>query len=89
MARDDKKAARLVPSSTRQAGSADQGLRVTARPASFRRGGHTFTGEAKTIPLSALTEEQAVAITEDPNLVCQVVDIEPSADDDSKQQPET
>jgi hypothetical protein len=79
MAKDDKKttAARPVPSSTQPAGPDHKGLKVTSRPASFRRGGHTFTGEAKTIPLDQLTEAQAVAIHEDPNLVCQVVDIDP------------
>ena len=64
---------------SKQAGSADKGLKVTARPASFRRGGFTFTGEARVIALSELTEEQMDQITSDPNLVCQTVDIEPAA----------
>ena len=72
-----KKGDRPTPSATRAAGTASQGLKVTSRPASFRRGGHTFTGEAKTIPLDQLTEAQAAAIFEDTNLVCQVVDIDP------------
>lgn len=60
------------------AGPADKGLKVTSRPASFRRGGYTFTGEAQVIPLSDLTEEQVEQITGDTNLVSQLVDIEPS-----------
>lgn len=67
----------MATSKTKAAGPDNKGLRVTSRPASFRRGGHTFTGEAKTIPLSELTEEQAAQIVEDPNLVSQLVDIEP------------
>lgn len=63
----------------KSAGAADKGLKVTSRPASFRRGGYTFSGEARVIPLSELTEEQAAAIVEDPNLVTQLVDIELTA----------
>lgn len=66
------------------AGAADKGLKVTSRPASFRRGGYTFTGEARVIPLSDLTEEQAAQIVEDPNLVTQLVDIEPPAEEKPK-----
>ncbi|MDO8776205.1 MAG: hypothetical protein Q7K57_47360 [Burkholderiaceae bacterium] len=65
---------------SRAAGPATRGLKVTARPASFRRGGHTFSGEAKTIPLSELSAEQVEQITTDPNLVVQEVDIEPPAE---------
>lgn len=65
---------------SRAAGPATRGLKVTARPASFRRGGHTFSGEAKTIPLSELSDEQVEQITTDPNLVVQEVDIEPPAE---------
>lgn len=66
------------------AGPATKGLKVTSRPASFRRGGYTFTGEARVIPLSDLTEEQAVQIVEDTNLVTQLVDIEPLAEEKPK-----
>lgn len=65
---------------SRAAGPATRGLKVTARPASFRRGGHTFSGEAKTIALSELSAEQVEQITTDPNLVVQEVDIEPPAE---------
>ena len=60
------------------AGPADKGLKVTSRPASFRRGGYTFTGEAQVIALSELTQEQVDLITGDTNLVSQFVDIDPS-----------
>lgn len=61
------------------AGAANKGLKVTSRPARFRRAGHTFGAEAKTIPLSELTEEQAAQIVAEPNLVSQLVDIEEPA----------
>ncbi len=63
------------------AGAANKGLKVTSRPASFRRAGHTFTAEARVIPLSELTEEQVELIEKDPNLVSQRVDIEVPKDD--------
>lgn len=68
----------------RAAGPATKGLKVTARPASFRRAGHTFSGEAKTIPLADLTEQQVEQIKSDPNLVWQEVDIEEPKDSDQK-----
>lgn len=81
-----KKGDRPIPSPTKEAGPAHMGLKVTSRPASFRRGGYTFTGEARTIPMNKLTEEQALAIAEDSNLVSQIVDIEPDEEvvDDKK-----
>ncbi|MDP3165125.1 MAG: hypothetical protein Q8N06_06680 [Hydrogenophaga sp.] len=63
------------------AGPATKGLKVVSRPASFRRGGQSFTGEARVVPLSDLTEEQAEQIKNDANLVVQEVDIEPPAED--------
>lgn len=66
---------------SRAAGPATRGLKVTARPASFRRAGHTFTGEAKTIPLSELSAAQVEQITSDPNLVVQEVDVEAPAEE--------
>jgi hypothetical protein len=57
-------------------GPADKGLKVTARPSSFRRAGFTFTSEARVVPLSELTEEQIALIEGDTNLVSQRVDIE-------------
>jgi hypothetical protein len=65
---------------SKAAGPADKGLKVVSRPASFRRGGQTFTAEARIVPLSDLTEEQAAQIVEDPNLVVQLVDIPPPAE---------
>lgn len=44
------------------AGPADQGLKVTARRDSFWRAGQQFTREARVVPLSDLTSEQAEAI---------------------------
>lgn len=67
--------------SSKAAGPANRGLKVVSRPASFRRGGHTFTAEPTVIPLDQLTEEQAEQITGDKNLVVQEVDVEvPKAD---------
>lgn len=60
---------------SKAAGPATKGLKVVSRPASFRRGGHTFTAEPKTIALDQLTEEQAEQIKTDMNLVVQEVDI--------------
>lgn len=56
------------------------GLKVTARPASFRRAGYTFTAEARVIPLGDLTKAQLAQIEGDPNLVSQQVDIEAPAE---------
>lgn len=66
---------------SKAAGPATRGLKVVARPASFRRGGFTFTADARTIPLDQLTEEQVESIKGDSNLVVQEVDIEPPAED--------
>lgn len=66
------------------AGPADKGLKVTSRPASFRRGGYTFTGDAQVIPLSGMTQEQVDQIESDTNLVSQRVDIPPPEEDKPK-----
>lgn len=63
------------------AGPATKGLKVVSRPASFRRGGHTFTADPTTIPLDQLTEEQVEQIKGDKNLVVQEVDVEPPAEE--------
>lgn len=62
------------------AGGAGEGLKVTSRPATFRRAGYQFSAEARVIPLSDLTEEQVEQITQDPNLVSQIVKIETPAE---------
>lgn len=54
-----------------------KGLKVTSRPATFRRAGFSFSGEARVIPLAELTEEQVELIKTDPNLVSQEVDLPP------------
>lgn len=66
---------------SKAAGPATKGLKVVSRPASFRRGGHTFTADPTVIPLDQLTEVQLEQITGDKNLVVQEVDIEPPAED--------
>lgn len=66
---------------SKAAGPATKGLKVVSRPASFRRGGHTFTADPTVIPLDQLTEEQVQQITGDKNLVVQEVDIESPAED--------
>lgn len=70
----------MATKQTKAAGAADKGLKVTARPASFRRAGYTFTAEARVIPLSELTDEQVSQIEGDPYLVSQRVDIEVPAE---------
>ena len=62
------------------AGEATKGIKVTARPAIFRRAGYTFTAEATVIPLDELSEEQLAQIESEPNLVSQRVDIAPPAE---------
>lgn len=57
------------------AGAATEGLKVTSRPATFRRAGHSFSAEPRVIPLSELTEEQVSQIEGDPSLVSQRVEI--------------
>lgn len=69
----------MATAKPKAAGSADKGLKVTARTDHFRRAGHVFTGEARVIPLADLTEEQAEQIKTEPMLVAQEVDIEADA----------
>lgn len=64
-------------------GPADRGLKVVSRREGFRRAGFVFSAEARTIPLSKLTPEQYEAITEEPQLVCQEVDIESPEPEDT------
>ena len=47
---------------TKKAGPANKGLKVTARRASFWRGGLQFGADARTVPLADLTPEQAEQI---------------------------
>jgi hypothetical protein len=61
------------------AGPETKGLKVTARPASFRRAGYSFGSEPRVIALSDLTQEQVEQLEGDTNLVCQRVDIEAPA----------
>lgn len=63
----------------RAAGPSTKGLKVTSRPAAFRRAGYAFSGEPTVIPLSDLSEEQLEALRTDPMLVCAEVDIEVDA----------
>lgn len=62
---------------SKAAGGADKGLKVTSRPATFRRAGLNFSSEARVIPLSELTEEQVELIMNETMLVAQQVDIAP------------
>lgn len=57
------------------AGDATKGLRVIAKRDGFRRAGHVFSGEAKVLALSDLTEEQADAIRAESMLVVSEIDI--------------
>ncbi|MFM9902142.1 MAG: hypothetical protein ACKVOT_14115 [Polaromonas sp.] len=67
----------MATAKSKAAGAADKGLKVTARPPSFRRAGYSFTAEPRVIPLSELSQEQVDQITGDPSLVSHVVEIEP------------
>lgn len=71
-------------SRTKAAGGADRGLKVTSRPATFRRAGYNFSSEARVIPLDQLTEEQYDQITTETMLVAQEVDIEPEQQAETK-----
>lgn len=66
------------------AGPADMGIRVISRPPTFRRAGRVFTSEPTVIPLSELSEEDAQALINEPNLVCTPVDIPAAAEEAKK-----
>lgn len=66
------------------AGGGDKGLKVTSRPATFRRGGFTFTGDARVISLEDMTQDQYDLIVNEPMLVSTVVDIAPPAEEKPK-----
>lgn len=65
----------MATTKAKPAGDASKGLKVTARADHFRRAGFAFTGEARVIPLSDLTEEQVEQLKNEPLLVVQEVDI--------------
>lgn len=64
------------------AGPANKGLKVTARNASFWRGGHQFGAAPRELALAQLTPEQAEAIRAEGEpggqLVVEEIDIEPA-----------
>ncbi|MGQ3072570.1 MAG: HI1506-related protein [Ferrovibrionaceae bacterium] len=51
-------------------------LKIVSRPDSFRRAGHEFTSEPKTILLTDLTADQVQALRDEPKLVVVDIDIE-------------
>ncbi|SDO76449.1 hypothetical protein SAMN05216303_102295 [Rhodoferax sp. OV413] len=59
------------------AGPATKGLKIIARCESFRRAGHSFGADAKTISLADLTDDQVDLLKGERLLVVQEVDIEP------------
>jgi len=65
----------------RVAGAPIKALKVISRRDSFRRAGFEFTGEAKTLPLDELTDDQVEALKTEPLLVVNEVEIEPEATD--------
>jgi hypothetical protein len=85
MAKNDSKATRPAPSSTAPAGPSDKGIKVTARPASFRRAGFTFTAEPQVIRADQISEEQLQQLMTEPNLVVQPVHVEPEPDEAATQ----
>lgn len=58
-----------------------KGLKVVARPDSFRRAGREFGREATVIPCKELTSDQIDALVNEPELVVVVVDLPPPADE--------
>lgn len=70
----------ITKTKTKAAGPATKGLRIVARPPTFRRAGFTFTAEAQTIPLSDLSDEQVALLQSEANLVVSEVDIPAPAD---------
>lgn len=66
------------------AGPADKGIRVISRPPTFRRAGRVFTSEPTVIPFSELSEEEGLALMNEPNLVCTPVDIPAAAEEAKK-----
>lgn len=60
------------------AGPETRGLKIVARPASFRRCGRQFSGEPTVIPLSELTNDEVAQLQAEPQLVVTEVDL-PSA----------
>jgi hypothetical protein len=85
MAKNDSKAARPAPFGTTPAGPSDKGIKVIARPASFRRAGFTFTAEPQVIRADQISEEQLHQLMTEPNLVVQPVDVEPELDEQAAQ----
>ena len=74
-----KKAAPAKPLVVARAPSADgstvPGLRIVARPASFRRAAYEFTGEAREIAVSELSDEQVAMLKAEKQLVVIACDI--------------
>lgn len=70
----------MATTKAKPAGSATQGLKVTARADHFRRAGFAFTGEARVIPLSDLTDDQVEQLKAEPMLVVQDVEIKAEAE---------
>jgi len=69
---------------TKAAGPSTRGLKVIARAPSFRRAGHVFGAEAKTIPMSDLTDDQVDLLKAEPMLVVQEVDVDPEKEEVKK-----
>lgn len=69
------------------AGPETKGLRVVSRPPTFRRAGFTFSSEARTIPLSEVSQDQVDLLKGESNLVVSEVDIEPAAETKGETKP--
>jgi hypothetical protein len=57
------------------AGPAGKGLKVVPKRDGFRRAGHVFSGEGKTIAYADLTDDQVEQLKGDPMLVVIEVDL--------------
>ena len=65
-----------------------RGVKIVPKRDGFRRAGHAFPAEGKTIPLDELTPEQIEQLATEPMLVAMPVDFEPVEADEPAQAPE-
>lgn len=72
-----------TPAKTAQKGKTAPGLRIVARPDSFRRAGREFGREPQEILLDDLTKEQIAALKAEPELVVTEIEIALPAEEET------
>jgi hypothetical protein len=72
------------PEQAKPAGDAGQSVKVTSRPASFRRCGYAFSAEPTLIALDQITEEQLETLQDESMLVTEIVDTPAAAETETK-----